>query len=161
VLLRQSDPRRAVEVLEEAVAAHNAAGDRHFVAHSLIELGYAFLIWGKAEEAAARFAAATRTFLDLEEQWGAAEAVAAFAVLASVCGHTETAAVLSGASEAAYTEMATRVMVPDAELGAPFVAHARAVLGETEWRRGVQGGRGLSVEEAAQLALRTLGPAGG
>jgi len=161
VLLRQGDPRRAVEVLEEAVAAHDAAGDRHFVAHSLIELGYAFLIWGKAEEAAARFAAATRTFLNLEEQWGAAEAVAAFAVLASVCGHAETAAVLSGASEAAYAEMATRVMVPDAELGAPFVAHARAVLGETEWRRGVQGGRGLSVEEAAQLALRTLGPAGG
>ncbi|MDQ6934277.1 MAG: tetratricopeptide repeat protein [Actinomycetota bacterium] len=161
VLLRQGDPRHAVVVLEEAVAAHDAAGDRHFVAHSLIELGYAFLIWGKAEEAAARFAAATRTFLDLEERWGTAEAVAAFAVLASVCAHAETAAVLAGASEAAYAEMATRVMIPDAELGAPFLAQARGVLGETEWRRGVQNGQGLSVEEAAQLALRKLDPAGG
>ena len=148
-------------VLEEAVAAHDAAGDRHFVAHSLIELGYAFLIWGKTEEAAARFAAATRTFLDLEERWGAAEAVAAFAVLAAVCASAETAAELSGASEAAYAEMATRVMVPDADLGAPFMAHARAVLGETEWRRWVENGRGLSLEEAAQLALRKFGPVGG
>lgn len=160
VLLRYGDQRRAEEILEEAVAAHAAAGDRHFVAHSLVELAYAFLVRGETDGATSRLARALRTFLDLKERWGAAEALAGFAVLAAVRGNYTIAAVLTGASDAAYAQIATRVLAPDAALAAPFLAHARTMLGEGTWQQEVDSGRSLSIEDATDLALRTLGQSG-
>lgn len=156
VLLHHGDPRRAEEVLAEAVAAHDAAGDRHFLARSLVELAYASLVRGDTDLAAIRFADALHTILDLQERWGTAEVVAGFAALAAVRGDAETAAVLTGASDATYTEIAAQVIAPDAALTAPFLAHARLMIGEAQWQNAVDRGRRLSIENAAQLVMHTL-----
>lgn len=152
-LLRHGDPDRAEELLEEAVAAHEAAGDQHFTARSLIELGYASLFRGDADRAADHLADALRRFLSLGEQWGIAEALAAVAVLAATRSQSEAAAVLTGASDATFAQISTRVIAPDAALAAPFLAHARTMLGEDRWHEATLEGATMPIEDVARLAL--------
>lgn len=155
-LLHGADPVRAQQLLEEAVAGHVVAGDHAFTARSTVEVGYAALLRGDLPRARSCFADALLAFLELRERWGQAEAVAGFAVLAAVDDDAETAAVLKGASETAYAEIASQINASEAKLGAPFLAHARTTLGESGWTAAVARGRRLAIEEAAQIALNPV-----
>jgi tetratricopeptide (TPR) repeat protein len=152
-LLHQADYQRARQVLGEAVAAHEAAGDQVFAARSRVELGYAALVCEDLEQARSCFGAALTTFVEYLELWGVAEAVAGVAVLAAARGDADTAAVLTGASEATYAEVEAQVIAPDASLAAPFLAEARRKLADADWLAARDRGRGLSIEEAANRAL--------
>jgi tetratricopeptide (TPR) repeat protein len=152
-LLHCDDAIRAQELLAEAVAGHQAVGDTDFVARSTVELGYAALVLGELASARSHFEGALQTFLQLHERWGLAEAVAGAAVLAAAHGDSDTAATLSGASEASYAEIAAQVIVPDAMLGAPFLAEARSAIGEQRWLQAKAAGRLLAIEVAAKAAL--------
>jgi predicted ATPase/DNA-binding XRE family transcriptional regulator len=153
-VLRHGDPHRAEQLLEAAAAAHTEAGDQHFVARTLIELGYASLVIGDRDGAKARLTDALGIFLDLDERWGAAAALAGFAALAAFCGDAATAAVLTGASAVTYEQIATQVNVPDAALAAPWFSTARVSLGEQQWATCVSRGRAMSIEQAASLVLQ-------
>jgi predicted ATPase len=159
-LLHHGDPVRAQQLLEEAVAEHEAVGDRHFTARSMIELGYAALVRDDPTQARGCFADALHTFVELRERWGVADAVSGFAVLAAVRGDAETTALLTGASQATYAEIATQVIAPDAILAAPFLAHARTTLGESRWVAAISEGRLLSIEQAAEMAFDRVRSAG-
>jgi hypothetical protein len=87
------------------------------------------------------------------ERWGVAEAVAGIAVLAAARADADTAAVLTGASEATYAEVEGQVIAPDASLAAPFLAKARRELADADWLAARDRGRGSSIEEAADRAL--------
>jgi predicted ATPase/DNA-binding XRE family transcriptional regulator len=141
-LLHRADYQRARQVLGEAVAAHEAAGDQLFAARSRVELGYAALVCEDLGQARSCFGAALTTFVEFLERWGMAEAVAGVAVLAAARRDAETAALLTGASEATYAEVA-----------AQFLAEARRSLGDRAWIAALDRGRGLSIEQAATIAL--------
>jgi tetratricopeptide (TPR) repeat protein len=152
-LLHRASYLEARQVLEEAVAAHQATGDQLFAARSRVELGYAALVCEDLPQARSYFGAALATFVESRERWGVAEAVAGFAVLAAAGGDAETAAVLTGSSEATYAEVAAQVIAPDANLAAPYLDRARRALGESGWSTALDRGRGLSIDEAVQIAL--------
>ncbi len=152
-LLHLHDHVRAQHVLTEAVAEHEAGGDRLFAARSRVELGYAALVCEDLAQARECFGAALATFAGLQERWGVAEAVMGFAVLAAARGDAQTAAVLTGASEAAYAEVAAQVITPDASLAAPFLSQARNTFGESKWTAALAQGRELSIANAADMAL--------
>ncbi|QGN58038.1 tetratricopeptide repeat protein [Nostocoides sp. HKS02] len=158
-LLRHGNPERAEELLADAVAGHQATGDQHFTARSLTELGYASLFRGDLNRAARHLSDALRRFVALDEQWGVAEALAAIAVLAVTRGQPEAAAELTGASDATYAQISTRSIAPDAALAAPFLTHARTMLGEDRWHEAVLRGATMPIEEATRLALKETGSA--
>jgi predicted ATPase/transcriptional regulator with XRE-family HTH domain len=152
-LLHQDDHARARQVLAEAMAEHEAGGDRLFAARCRVELGYAALVCEDLTQARECFVAALATFVDLRERWGEAEAIRGAAVLAAARGDAVTAAMLTGASDATYADVAARVIAPDARLAEPFLRRARDTLGEPEWATAVAHGRALSIEQAVQLAV--------
>jgi len=152
-LLHQADYVRAQKVLEQAVAEHEVAGDRLFAARSRVELGYVALVRKDLTQARSCFATALTTFVELRERWGMAEAIAGVAVLAAARGDADTAAMLTGASEAALDEVAAQVIAPDASLAAPLLSHARITLGEPAWTAALARGHALPIDEAARTAL--------
>jgi non-specific serine/threonine protein kinase len=152
-LLHQDDHARARQVLAEAVAEHEVGGDRLFAARCRVELGYAALVCGDLAQGRECFADALATFVDLRERWGIAEAIRGFAVLAAARGDAETAAMLTGASDATYADVAAHFIAPDANLAEPFLHGARDTLGEREWAAAVGLGRALSTEQAVQFAM--------
>lgn len=152
-LLHQHDYVRAQRVLTEAVAEHEAGGDRLFAARSRVELGHAALVCEDLAQARECFGAALETFAGFRERWGVAEAVMAFAVLAAARGDAQTAGLLTGASEAAYAEVAAQAIAPDASLAAPFRSQARNTFGELEWTAALPQGRAFSIEDVADMAL--------
>ena len=152
-VLHQGEPGQAEAILTEAAQTYAAAGDRHFLARSLIELGYSSLVRVDHAGARARFIEALSMFLELDERWGAAEAVAGFAALAAAGGDAEGAAALTGTSQAVYDDIGAQVLVPDADLAAPLLAGARTALGEVRWTTAVLRGRSLTLEESAQILL--------
>lgn len=152
-LLHRASYLEARQVLKEAVAAHQATGDQLFAARSRVELGYAALVCEDLPQARSCFGAALATFVESRERWGVAEAVAGIAVLAAAGGDAETAAVLTGSSEATYAEVAAQVIAPDANLAAPYLDRARRALGKSGWSTALDRGRGLSIDEAVQIAL--------
>jgi DNA-binding IscR family transcriptional regulator len=79
------------------------------------------------------------------------------AVLAAARGDAETAATLTGASGAAYADVAAHLLAPDASLAEPFLSRARRSLGESEWVAAVEGGGALLMDEAAEIAMGHAG----
>jgi predicted ATPase/DNA-binding XRE family transcriptional regulator len=156
-LVHGPDPDAAHSVLEAALAGHEAAGDLLFAARDRLQLGYAALRLGSQDAAAGLFAAAFTDLLDRDDPWGVADALAALAVVRAASGDDEGAALLSGAANAAWERVGAKVLGPDANLGAAFLAGARARLGKSDWSAAER--RGQVLPPASALAA-TLRPAG-
>jgi len=124
------------------------------VATCLMNVGRAARQLGDLDRASAMQAEALRGFVALENAWGVAVCVDAFAILAAERGHHVRAARLFGAEEA-IRERARIVPWPTirAEHDAGIDA-AVSMLGEDEWARARAQGRTLTPEEAVAEALR-------
>lgn len=149
----------AVERHEQAVAIAREGGDAWMAASCLMHAGRAVRRLGDLDRASALQAQALRSFIALENCWGIAACVDAFAGLAGDRGHHVSAARLYGAEEA-IRERARIALWPTirAEHEAGMEAAASA-LDEAAWARARAEGRALTQEEAiaearAAAALR-------
>jgi predicted ATPase/DNA-binding SARP family transcriptional activator len=142
----------AVEHHEQTVRIAREGGDAWMVAAGLMNAGRAVRQAGGLERASALQAEALRSFVALENAWGVAVCVDAFAVLAGERGHHVRAARLFGAEEA-IRERARVALWPTirAEHEAGVQATASA-LGEVAWARARSAGRALTQDEAISEA---------
>jgi predicted ATPase/DNA-binding SARP family transcriptional activator len=151
----EARPEEALARHEQAVVIARDGGDDWMVAAGLTNGGRAARALGDRDGAAARQAAALRGFVALENPWGIAACVAAFAALAADRGHHTRAARLYGAEEA-IRERARLPLWPtiEAEHEAGLRATASA-LGEEGWERARAQGRALTQDEAIAEARAT------
>jgi tetratricopeptide (TPR) repeat protein len=138
----------AVDRHEQAVAMAREGGDAWMLAACLTNTGRAARQLGLLDRAGALQAEALRRFAALENAWGIAACVAAFAALAADRGHHVRAARLYGAEEG-IRERARLSPWPtiQAEREAGTRAAASA-LGDAAWERARSHGRTLTQAEA-------------
>jgi hypothetical protein len=142
-------------LLHQAVAGFEAQGDRHFVARTIIQLGYLSIVAGDFDRAAACFGEAMQAFLDLDEMWGMADVLEGSAAAAAGRGDAERAAVLSGAALSAFATISTSSLGPDLAISRPLLEQARASLGDASWESAVNRGRSMSLAAATRFAQGT------
>jgi len=144
----------AVERHEQAVRVARAGGDTWMAATCSTNAGRAVRRLGDLNRATALQARALRSFVALQNAWGIAVCIDAFATLAGDGGHHVRAARLYGAEEA-IRERARIALWPtiraDHEAGMEATASA---LGGAAWTRARAEGRALSQDEA--IAEATL-----
>ena len=142
----------AVERHEQAVAIAREGGDAWMLAMCLMSVGRAVRRLGDLDRASVVQTEALRSFVALENAWGLAACVEAFAALAADRGHHVRAARLYGAEEA-IRERARVGLWPTirAEHEAGMEATASA-LGEAAWARARSQGRALTQAEAVAEA---------
>jgi predicted ATPase/DNA-binding XRE family transcriptional regulator len=148
--LHDDELETAERLLDEAKQAFEEVGDRHFVARCILELGYGALVGNDDRGARRWFAAALSDFVGVAEQWGAAEAIVGLAAVAALRADVETAALLTGATDRIYADIGVQLNAPDAALVARVLAEARSA---STWAAAQEEGRGLSLEDAAAVAL--------
>ena len=138
----------AVERHERAVAIAREGGDAWMAATCLMGAGRSVRHLGDLDRASALHGEALRTFSRLENAWGIAVSVDAFAGLAVDRGHHLRAARLYGGAEA-IRERARIALWPTirAEREAGVQATASA-LGDAAWARARSQGRALTQDEA-------------
>ncbi|MEA2478919.1 MAG: hypothetical protein QOJ07_841, partial [Thermoleophilaceae bacterium] len=138
----------AVERQEHAVEIAREGGDTWMVATCLLNAGRAVRRLGDLDRAGTLQAEALRSFVALENAWGVAVCLDAFATLAADRGHHFQAARLYGAEEA-VRERARIALWPtirtEHEAGVRATASA---LGEAAWARARSQGRALNQNEA-------------
>jgi predicted ATPase len=144
----------AVERHEKAVGVAREGGDEWMLATCLMNTGRAVRQVGDPDRASALQDEALRSFVALENAWGIAVCLDAFAALAEDRGHHVRAARLYGAEEA-VRERARIALWPtireEHEAGLRTTASA---LGEAAWARARAEGRALTQDEA--IAEATL-----
>jgi non-specific serine/threonine protein kinase len=149
----QDRPAEAVDRHEQSVAMAREGGDEWMLAACLTNTGRAVRQVGLPDRASALQAEALRRFAALENAWGIAASVAAFAALAADRGRHVRAARLYGAEEA-IRERARLSLWPTIQ--AEHEAGVRATvsaLGDAAWERARSQGRGLTQSEAIAEAL--------
>jgi predicted ATPase len=144
----------AVERHVQAVATAREGGDAWIAAACLMHAGRAVRQLGDVDRAGALQAEALRSFVALENAWGIAACMDAFAALAGDRGHHLRAARLYGA-EQTIRERASLALWPTirAEHEAGIQATVWA-LGDAAWARARSQGRALTQDEA--IAEATL-----
>jgi tetratricopeptide (TPR) repeat protein len=150
----------ALERHEEAVRVAREGGDAWMVATCQTSVGRAARRLGDLDRASAVQAEALRGFVALENAWGIAVCLDAFAALAGDRGDHVRAARLYGAEEA-IRERGRFGLWPtirdEHEAGRQATASG---LGEAAWERARSQGRTLTQEEAVAEALRSSMPTG-
>ena len=128
-------------------ASRVRAATRGWLAMCLMNAGRAVRQLGDLDRASALHGDALRSFVALENAWGIAACLAAFAAVAADRGHHVRAARLYGAEEA-IRERARIALWPTirAEHDAGMEAAASAALGEAAWARARRRARALTQE---------------
>jgi predicted ATPase/DNA-binding XRE family transcriptional regulator len=140
-------------LLAEALAIYRELGDQAFEARTHSTMGYAALLEGRLAEAEAAFRQTLGEFAELGEQMGTAEALEGLAAVYAETERAKLAALLTGASSAIRTRIATQPLPFHRAAIAPGLNMARKLLGEEQWQAACLHGRGLSAEETLALAL--------
>jgi non-specific serine/threonine protein kinase len=146
----------ALERHEQAVGIAREGGDAWMLATCLMNLGRAARRLGDLDRASTLLAEALRSFVALENAWGVAVCVDAFAALAGDRGQHVRAARLYGAEEA-IRERGRIALWPtirdEHEAGREATASA---LGEDAWARVRGEGRMLTQDETIAEALTSV-----
>jgi non-specific serine/threonine protein kinase len=144
----------ALDRHEHSLRIAREGGDAWMVPTCLMNTGRAVRRLGDLDRASALQAEALRSFVALENPWGIAACLDAFATLAGDRGHHVRAARLYGAEEA-IRERGKIALWPtirdEHEAGMRATASA---LGDAAWERARSQGRALPQDEAIAEALR-------
>jgi predicted ATPase len=149
----QDDPKHAIDYYEESRDAFQALGDEEGIARSLMNQGAATLEAGDPVRAAELCRSSLRTWAELGNRWDITDCLEDLAAALTAAGEPATGARLLGAAEALREETGTPLAPAERRIYEERVAEARRRLDEEtftgEWSRG----RGLSLEEAIEVAL--------
>jgi tetratricopeptide (TPR) repeat protein len=129
------------------------AGDLHWIAEVLDNLGDLDCDQGNFQGAAANYAEALADWQAIGDIWGVADALTGFAQLAEGVGQPEQGARLLGAADALY-EQAGIPLPPHDRINYPkTVAAIRSQLGADAYAHVYGAGRSLTMEQAVAAAL--------
>jgi hypothetical protein len=104
------------------------------------------------ERAAYFTGASLEMWLELEDRWGVAEALARVSAVLAARGEGQRAARISGASEALQATIAINPMPEDEAMIAPYLALARAKLGPPAWDAARDEGRSMPLADVIEDA---------
>ena len=157
VALLQRDFERAKSRSEEALAFADKLGSAgvEIVPSACVNLGLATLGLGQHERAMGPFEEALVMSQDMGRTPQVIEALEGMASLAGARRKAAHAARLWGAAEAAREVTGISAFTPDEwALHEPHLALATSQLGDQAWQEALAEGQAMSLEEAAQYALR-------
>jgi predicted ATPase/DNA-binding CsgD family transcriptional regulator len=163
-LAREQGQYERARALLEALSLGQELGDRGGVAWSLSQLGRVACKQGDYKEAIALCRESLRIFRERGESWGIAMCLESLARVAGATGQPEHAARLFGA--AGTIREVIGFAVPPALQGRHLASHeqnvatVRSELAEGAFARAWAEGRATSLEQAIELALAPLEPAG-
>ena len=157
VALLQRDFERAKSRSEEALVFANELGSAgvEIVPSACVNLGLATLGLGKLERAMGSFEEALVMSQDMGRTPQVIEALEGMASLAGARRKAAHAARLWGAAEATREVTGISTFTPEEwALHEPHLALATSQLGDEAWQEALAEGRAMSLEEAAEYALR-------
>ena len=145
---------RAAVFLEESAGLYDAMGDRPGQAMCALLRGVIALFQGEVERGVVLLGQSVRLSWELGDLWTVGRSLAALALAVAARGEAERAVRLWAAAEV----LLERIGVPLAAAGIPTaaaqqLAGLRERLGEGRWAAAERAGRGLTADEALELAL--------
>jgi len=151
--VHQRDAEHARTCLEEARTVYDQVGDRHFSARATVQLGFAFMIDDDLTPATTLIFESLRAFAELDDTWGATEALEAIAAVVAARGLAGAAARLGGAAETLRSTLSVRPLPFDAMWTASFMDRARASTDPATWSSAWNEGSSMGLDDAIELAL--------
>lgn len=128
--------------------ARTTAGDRHWLAEIVVNLGDLDCNEGDAASAVAHYAEGLAEWVSLGDIWGVADALTGFAHAAQLLGQPTRAARLLGAADQFYEQVGIP-SPPHDRIDYPAVmAETRAALGKDAFATAYNEGRTLTRDEA-------------
>jgi tetratricopeptide (TPR) repeat protein len=154
VALDQGDYPAARALLEESLAIRRELGDRHGIATSLSNLGYAALNQGDYPAARALYEESLAIRRELGDQFGILYSLEGLAAVVASLRESLRAARIWGATERSRAEIGTPLQPCERSGYDRYVVAARVASGDdAAFDRAWQEGRGLTLEQAIGLAL--------
>ncbi len=152
------DLESARAALDEAYATYRELGDERFALIARSDLGHAYRIAGRLDEAEAIYRETIRGWERTGNRGAIAHQLEAFAFVASGRGDTRRAATLLGAAEALREASRTTMIPPEKEVYARELDRLRSTADpialETDWTAG----RALDLPAAIAFALEGSAP---
>jgi predicted ATPase/DNA-binding XRE family transcriptional regulator len=149
----------AEHLISRARDIYAQVGDEHFEARSVGYLGYVALLAGATGRAASLFAASLERFRELGDLQGVAEGLEGLAAVSAADktrGRALRAGRIAGAASSVRERLSAKQYPFDRARMEPYLLNARAVIGDTAWRRSWEEGRQMSLEDASDLALSRI-----
>jgi predicted ATPase/DNA-binding XRE family transcriptional regulator len=147
------DPR-ARSVLEESRDLYLELGDQRFAARTLLYLGYAALLRGDPAAALASIRASLIAFWELDDLWGATEALEGMAAVAAHRDGGTRALRIAGAADALRETVNMRPFPADHALLRRSLERLRPDIDDVAWAASWKAGRSMAFDEAVDEALQ-------
>ena len=145
--MRAGQVATATELFERALATYREIGDRHFLARTLIQIGYAQLLTSGPDFAAPAIAGAMEIVAEIGDGWGIAEGLEAVATLRSLSQPRSTV-LLSAAAAHLRERISMRQHPADAVINRLYLDRARASMTSEAFAEIWSEGRALTLAEA-------------
>ena len=158
-MLVHGDPEQATELLEESRALFRDIGDSSNVAISLMYSALAALARGNHERVRALSEESLKLLRKAEDRQHIADWLEIMAGGAGARGQVHRAARLWGAAQALREDIGVHLQPEVRRLLDPYLATARASLGEVAWQARLAEGRAMMPEQAIEDALSAEEPA--
>lgn len=152
----QGDLDRAIELFEQALAAHATSGDHYGMGFAHAKIGRASLLKGDEAKAAEHYIEALNEFRVLKDQWGATSTLEEVGRFALRTGQFERAARIMAATAALRDADGVLLSPANHAHHLRVIASARARLGEMTFAAASAEGAVMSIEQAAAEAFETL-----
>ena len=137
---------------ERALAIYQALGDRHFLARTLIQIGYAELLTTGPVRAAPAITRAMRIAAEIGDGWGIAESLEAVAALRSPSQPRSTV-LLTAAADHLRERISMRQHAADAVINRLYLERARESMATEDFMEIWRDGHSLSLPEALAEAV--------
>jgi predicted ATPase/transcriptional regulator with XRE-family HTH domain len=147
---------KAAYLYQQSLEICQELGDKPGISGALLNLGYVDVRHGDLGQARARFRESLTIRRQLSDARGLIDAMAAMAGLASALGKAHLAGRLSGATEATLRTTGYRLYTADRIEYERHMAAARSKLGEDAWLAALSEGALMSLNDAADEALRAI-----
>jgi predicted ATPase/class 3 adenylate cyclase len=153
--LEDGDLARAAELCEEGLALARKVGNEQTAALLLQDLGFIALHGGRLPEAATRYAESLEIARRFDLKGSVASCLKGIAAAAAASGDRDRAARILGAANTVDEQVHGTLEAPEVPEDAWIHAFARGHLGDERSLEAWSDGRAMTLEEAAEYALRT------
>lgn len=143
----------AASLLEEGASLFHKIRDRSMYTGSRSEMGHLLRMQGNFPEAAVFYAETIQVYQEMSEYAAVAHELECFAFIAAAQGRSERAARLLGAAEALRERLNTDMTPIERREYEAIVSNLRAATNEEFLAKAWFEGRGMTTEQAIQLAL--------
>ncbi len=154
--IQQGDHVSAKKHAEETLAWFQRAGDQRGVARTLADLGKIARMEGEPTYAIRFFAESLSTLWHIGDKWSSAFSLASLAPLIGEQGNPEKAARLFGVAEVLREAIGAPISASELADYKQDVEVVRKRLGEAKFTNAWADGRGMTLEQAVEIALQEI-----